>query len=148
MSKLGKRTNKSFFKRLKEAKEETGDYFTPRLMDYWGLCYLTSIRKKDARKVLTAFAMMNYIFLMDLVIKHLLIHHREIVQDIESPERSITSYIGYISLIEFGQRILESIMPKTSYDSKKELPVDEGKTFVRRVSGYTEDECIELRIRF
>lgn len=148
MLKSGKRTNKSFIRRLKEAKEETGDYFTPRLMDYWELCYLTSIRKKDARKILNAFAMMNYFFLMDLVIKHLYLHLNEIVQDIKSPEGSITYYVGYISLIEFGQRILESIMPETSYNPERPLPVVEGKTFVHRVSGYTEEECGELRILF
>ena len=148
MLKLGKRTNSSFNKRQKEAKEDTSGYFIPELMKYWKLCYQCSIRKQDARKILNAFARMNYIFLMDLVIKHLYIHLSEIVQDIKSPKESITYYVGYISLIEFGQRILESIMPETSYNPERPLPVVEGKTFVHRVSGYTEEECGELRILF
>jgi hypothetical protein len=148
MPNLGKRTNSSFDRRLKIASEDIGGYFTPELMKYWKLCYKCSIRKQDARKVLNAFAMKNYIFLMDLVIKHLFQHLREIVQDIKSPEGSITYHVRCISLIEFGQRILESIMPETSYNPKRPLPVVEGKTFVHRVSGYTEEECGELRILF
>jgi len=147
MSKLGKRTNSSFDRRLKKASEDTSD-FTIRLIKYWKLCYQTSDRKKDARKVLNAFAMMNYIFLMNLVIKHLFQHLSEIVQDIKSQEGSITYQVGYIYLIELGQRILESIMPKTSYDPERPLPNDPDKTFVPRVSGYTEEECIELRVQF
>lgn len=143
------RTNRSFNNRTELAAEHTGDYFTPRLIEYWRLCYQNSKGKKEARNVLTAFAMMNYIFLMDLVIKHLYLHLGEIVAGHKkSPETSITYQIGYISLIELGQRILESIMPKTSYNSKRELPVVEGKTFVCRVSGYTEEECSELRVQF
>jgi len=148
MSKIGKRTNSSFDRRLKRASEDTGGYFAPELMKYWKLCYQCSIRKQDARNVLNAFAMMNYIFLMDLVIKHLFLHLSEIVQGIKSPEGSITYYVRYISLIEFGQRILESIMPETSYNPKRQLPVVKGKTFVHRVSGYTEEECSELRVQF
>jgi hypothetical protein len=148
MPNLGKRTNLSFDRRLKRASEDTGGYFIPEMMKYWKLCYQCSIRKQDARNVLNAFAMMNYIFLMDLVIKHLFLHLSEIVQGIKSPEGSITYYVRYISLIEFGQRILESIMPETSYNPKRPLPVVKGKTFVHRVSGYTEEECSELRVQF
>jgi hypothetical protein len=148
MPNLGKRTNLSFDRRLKRASEDTGGYFIPEMMKYWKLCYQCSIRKQDARNVLNAFAMMNYIFLMDLVIKHLFLHLSEIVQGIKSPEGSITYYVRYISLIEFGQRILESIMPETSYNPKRPLPVVKDKTFVHRVSGYTEEECSELRVQF
>jgi hypothetical protein len=143
------RTNRSFNNRTELAAEYTGDYFTLRVIDYWRLGYQNSKGKREARNVLTAFAMMNYIFLMDLVIKHLYLHLGEIVAGHKkSPETSITYQIGYISLIELGQRILESIMPKTSYNPERPLPIVEGKTFVRRVSGYTKEECSELRVQF
>lgn len=141
------RINSSFFRRLKKAKEYTGDYFTPRLMDYWQLCYQTSKPKNGARKVLNAFARMDYDYLMNCIIEHLSIHLREKQLAITpKPFESITYCISYISLIDFGQMILERFMLIKRV--VKELPVEPDKTFDHRISEYTDDQQRRLRISF
>jgi hypothetical protein len=141
------RRNNSFETRLKKAMEYTGDYFTPRLMNYWELCYLTSKTKKNARCVLTAFARIDYIFLMNCVIEHLSIHLKEIEISIKpKPCMSITYFISYISLIDFGQTILERLM--RIEHQVRELPVVSGKTFVHRISDFSDEVRGRLRIRF
>lgn len=144
---IGSRTNRSFNRRLKKASECTGDYFTPRMMGYWNLCYQASETKKYSRQVLKAFAMMDYNFLMNCIIEHLSIHLREMKLSIKpDPWMSITPYISYVDLIDFGQMILERFM-QIQHDVG-ELPVIPGKTFVHRFSGYTDEERGRLRIRF
>jgi hypothetical protein len=139
--------NSSFNNRIKRAKQDSVSYFTVRILDYWDVWFQKSKTRKHARKVLKAFAMMDYSFLMNCVIEDLSTHFEEMGSSGKLEEwTSIIHETSYIVLIDFGQMILEKLM-RIQHDVE-ELPVVPGKTFVSRISRYTDQERGGLRIRF